>query len=155
MLWFYLTGLAILIGAEMNAEIEHLSPYGKDPGEKRKGQRRIIGAAAARAYAASPEVAHAAIVSDEGPNCTLDAPAPKQTHQPRPSELLMGGLVLVPLAYLKIRERLGGKDQRPDGNGSATSRATMHPGGADRPSPSTRASHPKSGEPAPGDSRRS
>jgi membrane protein len=51
MLWFYLSALAVLIGSEMNAEIEHASPYGKDPGEKVPGQRKKIGAAAARAYA--------------------------------------------------------------------------------------------------------
>jgi membrane protein len=50
LLWFYLTGLVIVIGAEMNAEIEHASPWGKDPGEKVPGQKRRIGAAAARMY---------------------------------------------------------------------------------------------------------
>jgi membrane protein len=40
MLWFYISGLVILIGAEMNAEIEHASPYGKDEGEKVPGQKR-------------------------------------------------------------------------------------------------------------------
>ena len=50
LLWFYLSGLAILVGAEMNAEIEHASPYGKAPGEKVPGQRKKIGAAAARAW---------------------------------------------------------------------------------------------------------
>jgi membrane protein len=49
-LWLYISGLAILIGAELNAEIEHASPYGKDPGEKVPGERKKIGAAAARAY---------------------------------------------------------------------------------------------------------
>lgn len=49
-LWFYLGGLAILVGAEMNAEIEHASPHGKDPGEKVPGQKKKLGAAAARAY---------------------------------------------------------------------------------------------------------
>ncbi len=34
MLWFYVSGLAILVGAELNAEIEHASPYGKNPGER-------------------------------------------------------------------------------------------------------------------------
>jgi len=50
MLWFYISALAVLVGSEMNAEIEHASPYGKDPGEKVPGQRKKIGAAAARAY---------------------------------------------------------------------------------------------------------
>jgi membrane protein len=50
MLWFYISGLAMLIGAELNAEIEHASPYGKEPGEKVPGQRKKIGVAAARAY---------------------------------------------------------------------------------------------------------
>jgi membrane protein len=52
MLWFYFSGLAILVGAELNAEIEHASPHGKDPGEKVPGVRRKIGLAAARAYKA-------------------------------------------------------------------------------------------------------
>jgi len=40
--WFYISGLVILLGAEMNAEIEHASPHGKDPGEKVVGQKRRI-----------------------------------------------------------------------------------------------------------------
>jgi membrane protein len=47
LLWFYLSSL---FGAELNSEIEHASPYGKEPGEKVPGQRRKIGRAAARAY---------------------------------------------------------------------------------------------------------
>jgi membrane protein len=50
LLWFYLSGLVIVIGAEMNAEIEQASPWGKAPGEKVPGQKKKIGAAAARAY---------------------------------------------------------------------------------------------------------
>lgn len=50
MLWFYISGLVILIGAEMNAEIEHASPYGKESGEKVPGQKRRIGPAAMRAW---------------------------------------------------------------------------------------------------------
>jgi membrane protein len=50
LLWFYFSGLAILVGAELNAEIEHASPHGKDPGEKKPGERKKIGLAAARAY---------------------------------------------------------------------------------------------------------
>jgi membrane protein len=50
MLWFYISGLAMVFGAEMNAEIEHASPHGKDPGEKVPGEKKKIGAAGARAY---------------------------------------------------------------------------------------------------------
>jgi len=52
MLWFYISGLVILLGAEMNAVIEHASPYGKEPGEKVPGQKRKIGPAAMRAWVA-------------------------------------------------------------------------------------------------------
>jgi membrane protein len=52
MLWFYISGAVILLGAEMNAEIEHASPYGKKPGDKIPGQRRVIGPAAMRAWVA-------------------------------------------------------------------------------------------------------
>ena len=34
-------------GRELNAEIEHASPYGKAPGEKVPGQKKTIGLAAA------------------------------------------------------------------------------------------------------------
>jgi membrane protein len=50
MLWFYLSGLVILAGAELNAEIEHASPYGKDPGEKVPGEKKKLGARAAREF---------------------------------------------------------------------------------------------------------
>ena len=48
--WFYLSGLAILVGAEMNAEIEHASSYGKDVGEKAPGEKKKIGLLARRGY---------------------------------------------------------------------------------------------------------
>jgi membrane protein len=50
LLWFYLSALVIVVGAEMNAEIEHVSPWAKAPGEKVPGQKKKLGAAAARAY---------------------------------------------------------------------------------------------------------
>lgn len=53
MLWFYISGLAILFGAEMNAEIEHASPYGKDEGEKVPGEKRKIGPARMRQWMAN------------------------------------------------------------------------------------------------------
>ena len=50
LLWFYVSGIAILTGAELNAEIEHASPYGKAPGQKNKDGRLMIGRRARRAY---------------------------------------------------------------------------------------------------------
>lgn len=50
MIWFYLTGLVILLGAELNAEIEHASVYGKEEGEKVPGERRALGPARERAW---------------------------------------------------------------------------------------------------------
>jgi membrane protein len=52
MLWLYISGLVIIVGAELNSEIEHASPHGKDPGERVPGQRRVVGARAARAFEA-------------------------------------------------------------------------------------------------------
>jgi membrane protein len=50
LLWFYISGLALLVGAEMNAEIEHASPHAKAPGEKVPGEKKKIGPRAARAF---------------------------------------------------------------------------------------------------------
>jgi membrane protein len=76
MLWFYITGLAILAGAEMNAEIEHASPHGKNPGEKVPGQRKKIGARAARAFAeAHGEAAADRTVRPAPPSSPAVAPA--------------------------------------------------------------------------------
>ena len=64
MLWFYISSLAILAGAEMNAEIEHASPHGKDPGEKVPGEKKKLGARAKRAWQEKRQRAGAA---KEGP----------------------------------------------------------------------------------------
>jgi membrane protein len=54
LLWFYISGLVMLLGAELNAEIEHASPYGKAAGEKVPGQKRAIGALAADRFEKRP-----------------------------------------------------------------------------------------------------
>jgi membrane protein len=50
LLWLYISGLCVIIGAEMNAEIEHASDHGKATGEKTPGQRKTIGARAEREF---------------------------------------------------------------------------------------------------------
>jgi len=109
MLWFYVSALAVLIGAELNAEIEHASPYGKDPGEKIIGEKKKLGALAeqhyndqARAGTLKPALSTA--------NCDVDNDLPKIT-EPRPSrtsDWILSGLVLVQagaLAFAKLRRR--------------------------------------------------
>jgi hypothetical protein len=50
LLWFYLSGVALLAGAELNAEIEHASSYGKLPGRKNAAGKRLLGRRAKRAF---------------------------------------------------------------------------------------------------------
>ena len=50
LLWFYVSGAAILAGAELNSEIEHASPHGKAPGQKNAQGKLVLGARAARMY---------------------------------------------------------------------------------------------------------
>ncbi len=50
LMWFYVSSVAIVLGAEFNAEIEHASPWGRDFGEREPGERVRLGAAAERAW---------------------------------------------------------------------------------------------------------
>jgi membrane protein len=74
-LWFYISGIALILGAEMNAAVEQASPYGKAPGQKSSAGKRLLGARAARAFAqrqpAPEERLAPAIVVSGGP-----APSP-------------------------------------------------------------------------------
>lgn len=117
LLWFYVSGLCILMGAEMNAEIEHASPYGKAPGEKVPGERRKIGVLARREYEERlerGEVPDAAAAASQ-PNCPLEEDEGKAAAAAggtRPSEVIVGGLVLVPAALtigVRIRQKLAGR----------------------------------------------
>jgi membrane protein len=118
LLWFYLSGLAILLGAELNAEIEHASPYGKDVGERAPGEKKLIGAAAERAAeemrARGEEPAPP---FPESVNCDLDKPLPTSAtpavgHQMRPSEFLIGAVALLPVAMKVGRDLKRRLDKR-------------------------------------------
>jgi hypothetical protein len=99
-MWFYLSGLAILVGAELNAEIEHASPYGKDIGEKVPGIKKTIGPAAERAFEerkAKGEVAVPPFAGDA--NCDLDPKHPGERQDGlRASDVIIGAVLLAPAA---------------------------------------------------------
>jgi membrane protein len=80
LLWFYMSGAAILVGAEMNALIEHSSPEGKDPGEKVAGQKE--------AEAHAPAAASTAPAPDP-------ASLPAHARRSRASVLVIGGAGLL------------------------------------------------------------
>ena len=103
LLWFYVSGIAILTGAELNAEIEHASPYGKAPGQKNAQGKRLIGARAARAY------------QQRHQSGELAAPPPPATPPPRPSLGLgaaIAGAILLTKWWNRRGDR-GGPTQSP------------------------------------------
>ena len=108
MLWFYVSGLALLLGAELNAEIEHASPYGKDPGERVPGEKKLVGPRARRFYEEKQAKGEMPIkpISD-AVNCDIDrAPVPSQ-RPTKPSDLLIGTLALASTALVagkKVRD---------------------------------------------------
>lgn len=115
MLWFYLTGIALLIGAELDAEIEHASSHGKSPGEKVPGERKKIGAAAQRDYDERKARGEMPVkVFPEGANCDLE----RRTEEPpvaiRPGDLLIGTAALLPVAVKigrEVRRKLTASDR--------------------------------------------
>jgi membrane protein len=116
LLWFYLSGVAILVGAELNAEIEHSSPYGKAPGEKVPGQKKSIGVRAMREYeervrtGQRPAAAYAATAGRNEPNCPIEQPA-RASRGVKLSDLLVTSLALLPPAVRFVR-RFGGSRRR-------------------------------------------
>jgi membrane protein len=54
LLWMYVSSIAVLAAAELNAEIEHASPHGKAPGQKTPAGRRVLGERAERMFQERP-----------------------------------------------------------------------------------------------------
>jgi membrane protein len=89
LLWLYLSGRAILLGAALTAEIEPASPHGKNPGEMVPGHNRLMGPRAARAWTAR-------LVSGGPPLRPAPAPAaasPRPTRAVARSGVLVAGLM--------------------------------------------------------------
>jgi membrane protein len=110
MLWFYLSGIALLVGAELNSEVEHASPYGKDPGERVPGEKKVVGPRAQRIYEekrAKGEMPVKPLPATV--NCDIDRAPAVERPEPKASDLLIGTIALAPAAILaakKVRDEM-------------------------------------------------
>lgn len=112
LLWFWLSGLALLVGAEFNAEIEHASPYGKDVGEKIPGEKKKIGVRALQAYEERRSKGQIPVQPfPEGVNCDLERKPAAAAAGVRPSDLIIGTAALLPAA-IKIGKDLKKRIER-------------------------------------------
>jgi membrane protein len=115
LLWFYLSGVALLIGAELNAEIEHASPHGKDVGEKVPGEKKRIGAVAERFYEEKRKKGEIPIEPfPDGVNCDIDRNPPAKERHVRVSDLIIGTAALLPAAIKigrGVKNQISDKDR--------------------------------------------
>ena len=98
LLWFYVSSLAILVGAELNAEIEHASPYGKAPGQKSAQGKLLLGRRAERAFRDR---------HTEPPAAPRPVPPTIPDRKPSPAlgALFLGGILVSRLRYRMTRRR--------------------------------------------------
>jgi membrane protein len=88
LLWFYASGLALLIGAELNAEIEHASVFGKDEGQKVARETHSEGHAAAEAFGSTGRV-----LAQEPLSATSTPHPASGRRRHTPLRVLAGGLL--------------------------------------------------------------
>ena len=108
LLWFYVSGLAVLVGAELNAVIEHASPYGKDPGEKVAGEKELMRSAERQAGAGLPAGTLEPALTHMNCDVDVDLPPGRPRRALRSSDWILSGLVLGQAAFLtfvKLRSR--------------------------------------------------
>jgi membrane protein len=98
LLWFYVSGIALLTGAELNSEIEHASPHGRAPGQKNSRGQLMIGARAARAFRQRS-------LSGEGAATIPAAPS----IPPRPPRSRLGAVAAGAILMMKWWNRRGGR----------------------------------------------
>jgi len=108
-----MSGLVVLAGADLNAEIEHASPYGKEPGEKVPGEKKMIGPMAERAYEerrAKGMISAAARTNREEQKLLPPAPPGVDVRgRTRASDWILSGLVLGEVAlmtYVKLSKAI-------------------------------------------------
>ena len=99
LLWFYVSGIAILTGAEMNAEIEHASPYGKAPGQKNAQGKLMLGARAARAFQERPH----------GGEPQAEPVQPARVPPSRPPKVGVGAAIAAAFFVTRWWNRRGGR----------------------------------------------
>jgi membrane protein len=102
LLWFYLSGMAILAGAELNAEIEHASPHGKAPGQKNAQGKLLLGPRAERAYRERQSMGRLAI--DEEKKAEKSGPS-RQSTRPSAIEAALAIAILLTRAWYRNRGR--------------------------------------------------
>jgi membrane protein len=103
LLWFYVSGIAILAGGELNAEIEHASPYGKAPGQKNAEGKRLIGRRAARWHEEHQSAA---------PSLPIKAPNPQ--IRPRDAKPGLGAALMAALLMTRLWNRRGSRADKRD-----------------------------------------
>jgi membrane protein len=93
LLWLYISGLCVIVGAEMNAEIEHASEHGKAAGEKTPGQRKTIGARAAREFGDRQKSGRELRPASDVPLTVLDRPRTRPAAAFARTGVLFGGAI--------------------------------------------------------------
>ena len=98
LLWFYVSSLAVLFGAELNAEIEHAAAHGPSPQTTPAG-RRLLGPRAARSFEAQARATGSAAMT------ATERPLEEQPAMPAPQGSRLGVVLVAALWALRFWHR--------------------------------------------------